>query len=76
MKIIKGVYQKEGTDARHINVLVLEGNAIDVKGIDLKLLSEEDGESLKGEMMRHELEMKKYMKAFRHFKTERIRSEA
>ena len=74
MKIISGVYQKEGTDARKFKVLVLESNTTDIKGIDLSLLSEENEENIKQEMMRHELEMKKHMKAFRHFKREKIRN--
>lgn len=74
MKIIKGIYQKDSgaSGARNIEVLVLENGISDIKGIDLTLLSDSEKKEVKEKRMRHEEEMKPYMKAFRHFKTNKL----
>jgi hypothetical protein len=70
MKIVNGVYKNEIKE-RKVKLLVFENNLKTMKGIDLTLLKEEEKEELLVEMIRHEKEIRKYVKkAFRCFKTD------
>jgi len=73
MKIIKGNYLKENNSERQIEILVLENKDDGVKGIDLTLLTEIEQEEIKQLRMDYEEKTKKYMKAFRYFKRDKIK---